>query len=96
MNERKYLKIKYIVPIIYLSILVVCLFFAFGIKGFSNPIWYKIPMLLTLPWSLLISLLAIVFLHDENILSVIVEMLLVFGVINAFLLYLGLKRIKMQ
>jgi len=60
-------------------------------EGYNN--WMKILTLLTLPWSLLIGILAMFLLH-EDIHNIIIIMYLVFSVINAFLLYLGFNRRK--
>lgn len=95
MKDWKYLKIKYIIPIVYLLIITLCIIFVFGNKDYNVPVWWKILTLLTVPWSVLIGLLAMFLLHNE-ITNIIAIMYLVFAGINAFLLYLGFKRKEIQ
>ncbi len=66
---------------------------ALGLKdeGYNN--WMKTLTLLTVPWSLLIGLLALLF-HDFSLKGIITIMYLVFAGVNAFLIYLGFKRRK--
>lgn len=52
MKSKLLLKRKFLIPAIYLILVVICIFVAFDFEGRINGIAWLILLLITLPWSL--------------------------------------------
>ena len=82
----KWLEKRYFIPVIYLTVTVICIFLAFDFDGRTNIIGWLILSTLTLPWSLISILFLWAIMHGAG-LEVFAGMYLVFAVINALLFY---------
>jgi hypothetical protein len=84
--KAKLRKVPFIFSAIYFVAVVTCIYLAFDYEGRTHmePLWVLI--LLTLPWSLVSILFAWALIHGAG-LTFFTLMYLVFGVLNAWLLY---------
>lgn len=87
----KLLKIQFITPVIYLLIVVICIFLAFDFSGRLNSSdWWLALCVLTLPWSMVSVLFMWAIFHGAG-LEIFTLMYLFFASINAYLIYLIAK-----
>ncbi len=80
-------KRQYIIPLIYVLVVVICVLLAFDYEGDVNLGWWLALCGLTLPWSLL-SIVFIWALTHGAALEFFTVMYSAFALINAFIIYL--------
>lgn len=73
-------------PLIYLTLVIICVFLAFDYKGSLNIEWWLILFALTLPWSLISIIFMWALIHGAG-LGFFTVMYLAFALSNAFLIY---------
>ena len=83
-------KKQYIIPLVYLMLVVFCILMAFDYKGSLNSDWWLALCALTLPWSLVSVIFMWALFHGAG-LGFFSVMYLVFATINAFFIYLIIR-----